>query len=186
MFAIAAVFAFAVLVFVLYDMMVERRQKKILDTAKKSTAIVSSIFPKKVRDQLLGAPVQGNATKLRRLAGGATPMGQSTKKLEDASQHSCSDDLGSPIADLFPDCTVMFADVEGFTAWSSVREPSQVFVSFATELDVLVECSSLNLITCFSSPFLCYRHFWRPSMPHLTGLPLVAESSKWRLLETVM
>lgn len=32
-----------------------------------------------------------------------------------------------PIADLFPECTVMFADISGFTAWSSVREPTQVF-----------------------------------------------------------
>ena len=32
-----------------------------------------------------------------------------------------------PIADLFPYTTVMFADIVGFTAWSSVREPSQVF-----------------------------------------------------------
>jgi class 3 adenylate cyclase len=32
-----------------------------------------------------------------------------------------------PIADLFPETTIMFADIAGFTAWSSTREPSQVF-----------------------------------------------------------
>jgi hypothetical protein len=32
-----------------------------------------------------------------------------------------------PIADLFLDATVLFADISGFTAWSSVREPTQVF-----------------------------------------------------------
>jgi class 3 adenylate cyclase len=32
-----------------------------------------------------------------------------------------------PIADLFPEATVMFADIAGFTAWCSVREPAQVF-----------------------------------------------------------
>ena len=32
-----------------------------------------------------------------------------------------------PIADLFPEVTVMFADIAGFTAWSSAREPFQVF-----------------------------------------------------------
>ncbi len=37
----------------------------------------------------------------------------------------CDDDR--PIADLFPETTIMFADIAGFTAWSSVREPSQVF-----------------------------------------------------------
>jgi hypothetical protein len=37
-----------------------------------------------------------------------------------------------PIADLFPSTTVMFADIAGFTAWSSVREPSQVFTLLET------------------------------------------------------
>ena len=32
-----------------------------------------------------------------------------------------------PIADLFLETTVLFADIAGFTAWSSAREPSSVF-----------------------------------------------------------
>ena len=34
----------------------------------------------------------------------------------------------SPIADLFSNCTVLFADISGFTSWSSERSPGQVFV----------------------------------------------------------
>ena len=37
-----------------------------------------------------------------------------------------------PIADFFPDCTVLFADISGFTAWSSTREPAQVFMLLQT------------------------------------------------------
>lgn len=37
-------------------------------------------------------------------------------------------DVDQPIADLFPKCTVFFADIAGFTAWSSAREPAQVFM----------------------------------------------------------
>lgn len=35
-----------------------------------------------------------------------------------------------PISNAFyqPQATVMFADIVGFTAWSSVREPTQVFI----------------------------------------------------------
>ena len=33
---------------------------------------------------------------------------------------------GVPIAELYPDTTVMFADISGFTAWSSARSPTQV------------------------------------------------------------
>jgi class 3 adenylate cyclase len=35
--------------------------------------------------------------------------------------------LPKPIADLYPNTTVLFADIAGFTAWSSEREPEQVF-----------------------------------------------------------
>ena len=97
---VAAVFLMTATVFYLYDAMVEKRQRVVLDTAQRSTAIVSSIFPKNVRDQLLQAPVQGNATKLRFLA--------------DATKQDCQGGINSgtnvdvssgPIADLFPDCT---------------------------------------------------------------------------------
>ena len=40
--------------------------------------------------------------------------------------------VSRPIADFFPETTVMFADIAGFTAWSSVREPSQVFTLLET------------------------------------------------------
>jgi class 3 adenylate cyclase len=41
-------------------------------------------------------------------------------------------DIGQPdesnlIASFFPETTVMFADISGFTAWASTREPTQVF-----------------------------------------------------------
>lgn len=56
----------------------------------------------------------------------------------DRNQHKDETDRGrdehqpetfgsKPIADLFPAATVLFADIVGFTAWSSVREPTQVF-----------------------------------------------------------
>jgi len=37
-----------------------------------------------------------------------------------------------PIADLFPHRTAMFVDIEVFTAWSSTREPAQVFILLQT------------------------------------------------------
>ena len=99
---VAAVFVLTTIVFCLYDLMVERRQKVILDTAQRSTAIVSSIFPKNVRDKLLQAPVQSNATKLRFLA-------DARKRDQGAIQDSAADNLfgasSGPIADLFPHCT---------------------------------------------------------------------------------
>jgi class 3 adenylate cyclase len=50
---------------------------------------------------------------------------------EDASK-TINANSSRPIADLFPETTVMFADISGFTAWSSVREPAQVFTLLET------------------------------------------------------
>ena len=47
--------------------------------------------------------------------------GQISAASEDQILHS------KPIADLFPNTTVLVADIVGFTAWSSVREPALVF-----------------------------------------------------------
>jgi hypothetical protein len=58
------------------------------------------------------------------------------KKTLNTSEHST--DLfeykknSKPIADLFPSVTVLFADISGFTAWSSSREPAQVFMLLET------------------------------------------------------
>jgi len=96
---VAAVFVMTAVVFYLYDVMVERRQKVVLDKAQRSTAIVSSLFPKNIGDQMLQAPVQGNATKLRSLA--STSKSQSE---ENDVAIDCSD-TSRAIADLFPHCT---------------------------------------------------------------------------------
>lgn len=37
-----------------------------------------------------------------------------------------------PIAEFFPAVTIMYADLSGFTAWSSTREPAQVFTLLET------------------------------------------------------
>lgn len=98
---VAAVFLFTAGVFLMYDNMVERRQRRIMDTAKRSTAIVSSIFPKNVRDQMMGAKIQGNATKLRSIAN------STQRNVDHDSVDHESEVFGAsqPIADLFPECT---------------------------------------------------------------------------------
>ena len=120
-FTVAAVFLMTAAVFYFYDVMVEKRQKVVLDTAQRSTAIVSSIFPKNVRDQLLQAPVQGNATKLRFLA-------DARKQDHQAGNHPAADvDVSSgPIADLFPSCTgelEVLARDRVATMWAVLTHP---------------------------------------------------------------
>lgn len=131
-------FGLTTLLFLAYDWLVRRIQNKVLDSAKRSEAIVSSLFPALVRDRIFGAAL---SQTLPTTSGFALWWGRREVSLDNALvnhkarlksylSHPPSFDLLShsdPIADLYPNTTVMFADIAGFTAWSSEREPSQVF-----------------------------------------------------------
>jgi GTP cyclohydrolase III len=124
--AIVAIFAFTSLVFILYDVMVELRQKKVLNTAVRSTAIVSSLFPSTVRDRLYPEALLKHETAKGKLQ-------SFLRNYSSADSNSIRDIfVGNPIAELYPDTTVLFADIVGFTAWSSTRQPTQVFTLLET------------------------------------------------------
>jgi hypothetical protein len=46
------------------------------------------------------------------------------------------DGAGNPIAGVYENCTVMFADIAGFTSWSSHRDPTEVFTLLETMFNV--------------------------------------------------
>jgi class 3 adenylate cyclase len=144
-----AIIACAMLVFCLYDFVVRRYQKKLSKTAHKNTALVNSLFPESVRDRLMKR--ESKATKDNT----ETPKRRERKRpflLDDSPSKKTLSTLDTstgshplipkellsskPIADFFPHCTVLFADIVGFTAWSSVRDPTQVF----TLLECLYNC----------------------------------------------
>lgn len=52
-FAMIFIFLFTASIFILYDCYVERRQNIVMNTAVKSNAVVSSLFPENVRDRLM-------------------------------------------------------------------------------------------------------------------------------------
>jgi hypothetical protein len=130
--AVVLIFALTSLVFVLYDTLVEQRQNKVLNTANRTTEIVASLFPENVRDQIFAENDAGNVKgKLKALGG---KEGLKTFLEEGAAGEENAHAYGDskPIADLFLHTTIMFADISGFTAWSSVREPTQVFTLLET------------------------------------------------------
>jgi hypothetical protein len=117
-FLVALVFVITAGVFLLYSHRVERRQRIVLKQAMESAAIVSSLFPDAVRDRYVSRNNQSAASGKDRLKAFLVD----------------GDDGGddTPIADLFPHCTVFFADISGFTSWSTCREPAQVFILLQT------------------------------------------------------
>jgi hypothetical protein len=120
------IFLFTSLVFILYDYFVERRQTVVLGTATRSNAIVSSLFPSVVRDQLYPTGVTTNATDTKK--GRLQSFLNETVGSETSSEYQKL--IGAPIAELYPDTTVFFANIAGFTAWSSTRSPTDVFHLF--------------------------------------------------------
>lgn len=130
------VFFFTAMVFLLYDYLVQQRQNKVMATAKRTNAIVSSLFPSNVRDRILrDAEEQAEIeTREKKAFGGAFAKNKFKDLLNegDLEAGAAIRQSTKPIADLYPEVTVMFGDIVGFTAWSSVREPAQVFTLLET------------------------------------------------------
>jgi len=140
--AVATVFLIAGLAFYAYDSIVEKRQQIVMDRAVQSTAIVSSLFPEQVRDRLYrrdsmemggedGSITVDEVPPSDGMNGSFTVMPSSKMRLKtfltESEDVNANGAASKPIADLFPNCTVLFADISGFTAWSSLRDPAQVF-----------------------------------------------------------
>jgi class 3 adenylate cyclase len=134
--------------------------------AKRSKTIVDSLFPSMVRERLLQdnsgqfsiisaeEPVSfSELTKINTLANKnisesdpiRMPQLQSKATLKSVreSEGAALDHRSSqPIADLYKNATVLFADIAGFTAWSAERDPPQVFKLLETvyaEFDSIAE-----------------------------------------------
>eukprot|EP00980_Cylindrotheca_fusiformis_P007486 scaffold1549_cov105-Cylindrotheca_fusiformis.AAC.15 len=122
---VAGIFLFTLVVFLIYDILVERRQRYLAETASKSNAIVSALFPQIVRDRMF--ETEEKMTKQKGMKSSAVES-----SLDSNTIHGAGGREGAPIANLFTKSTVMFGDISGFTAWSSSREPVDVFTLLET------------------------------------------------------
>jgi hypothetical protein len=113
---VMTVFLFTAMVFLFYDIMVQRRQIKVMRAAQKTTAIVSSLFPKNVRNRILAAALDDEFHKKR------SRMSTSGKdklrnffdgREDEATDSSHGPGFDKPIADFFPETTILFGDIVG-------------------------------------------------------------------------
>ena len=112
---IAMIFLFTTAIFIVYECLVESRQKKNVASAKEAKAVVNSLFPKNVRKRLYEeAKKKGEINAKSAMASMQTPKSRVKKFLKEGAGDLLTSE---PIADLFPNATVMFADISGFTAW---------------------------------------------------------------------
>jgi len=108
--AVAVMFAVMAGLFFLYDRFVQNRNNKVVGHAARSTAIVSSLFPKDIQERLMAeeSANQGRSYK-------DSPLNGTTTSTEDQGGSLSAGISGKPIADLFPEVTLMFGDIVGFT-----------------------------------------------------------------------
>ena len=133
--SIAASFAFMIVVFVVFNSFVHKRNEKLVANAARSNAVITSLFPDTIRNKIIGEESYDSKKNPRNF-----------HELLDPTRDPLTDLSRPPLADYFATTTVMFADICGFTAWSSVREPSQVFTLLETvygEFDRLTKHSKV-------------------------------------------
>ena len=99
-----------------------------------SEAIVAQFYPENVRKRLFQQDTPKSKTKKKKAFQPAKAQMRSFLSENSLDPMDMDDmeagmemDEDRPIADLFPETTILFADIAGFTAWSSAREPCQVF-----------------------------------------------------------
>eukprot|EP00934_Nitzschia_sp_Nitz4_P005403 Nitzschia sp. Nitz4//scaffold296_size27349//382//4345//NITZ4_008196-RA/size27349-snap-gene-0.39-mRNA-1//1//CDS//3329546261//5393//frame0 len=120
-------FFLVLVVFVVYDRLVYQRNIRLVQNAARSNAVVSSLFPAKIREKLLEQQEIKQQQQQQQ-----TQLGTKSK-MKNFLTGGLDNQAGcKPLADLFLETTILFADITGFTAWSSVREPSQVFTLLET------------------------------------------------------
>jgi class 3 adenylate cyclase len=145
-----------------FTVLVQRRERQVLNSAAKSHAIIKSLFPAVVRDRLFGLRSMHRNNKpqasfsrrrsiqLMPIKDSLTDLGPGSARNRLSNFLTASTDLGDftegdeaePIAEMFSATTILFADIAGFTAWSSEREPSQVFTLLETlyhEFDMIAK-----------------------------------------------
>lgn len=95
---VAAAFGITLLLMIVYDVTVNRRQEKTMKVALRSNAVVSNLFPQAVRDRIMNDVEEGQDS------------GNQKKDSVEGGIHETR-----PIADFYPSVTVLFADIAGFT-----------------------------------------------------------------------
>ena len=124
-FTVVAILTFALIavVFCVYDLYVRRRQKLVLDSAERTTAIVDSFFPAGVRERLFATE---DSVK--------NDLGfKWSSKTKDAIGGSPADGLAithpskQAIADVFSDTTVFFGDIAILPLFLAKKAPWKAY-----------------------------------------------------------
>jgi class 3 adenylate cyclase len=188
--------------FLIYDSKVEQRQKAVMTTAARSANMLSTLFPANVCDQLLeeepndynkltkksivnmgyfGGNVKNAVTGSGAVSGNDFGDGTSDNK-------NASNKFSQPIAELYPETTVLFADISGFTVWSSSRGPDQVFhllESLYSEFDTIARKRRVFKVETIGDTYVAVTGLPKPMKNHAAVMVKFAEDMLERMDEIV-
>jgi hypothetical protein len=186
---VLVIFAFTSFAFYLYDWTVERRQDNVMSSAIRSSAIVDSLFPSTVRNQLYEAQNKMKQRNIQPLSG-SDNMGEdltTTSGILNGSGLSQFVNQRS-IAQVYPDTTVIFADIVGFTSWSSTREPTQVFHLLETlyaSFDSLAKLYGVFKIETIGDSYVAVVGLPKARKGHAVIMAKFANDCRSRMMELV-
>lgn len=134
------IFVFTSLTFLAYDCYVARRQRKVMNAVLQRDEIMTSLFPAAIHERLFTpAPANHNGAVVQLMKTIRSIRNRTSFRrsfLTSNTTASLSLPRSEPIAEYFPMVSIVFADISGFTAWCSEREPSQVFELLETVYQV--------------------------------------------------
>ena len=127
---VVLIFAFATLVFLIFDYAVQRHQQKVMQRILQQDRIVSDIFPDQLKDRLYSVEEDDS------MSCNSSRAIRKSNRLKAVLDPNDFEDLdtfcSAPIADLYLSTTILISNISGFTAWSSQREPPQIIMLLET------------------------------------------------------
>lgn len=105
--------------FFVYDIFVQKRNRKVVAVAAKTNEIVASLFPEAVRGRLFEDSHKPDSNKKKTPSGANENGDNMIKNFLSGDTDGMNDEVDEeddymyktrPIADLYPACTIMFAE----------------------------------------------------------------------------
>jgi hypothetical protein len=120
---IACLFVLMAVIFGFYDRFVQTRNRKVVGVAERSNAIVSSLFPEAVKEQLLGEQQQDEERPKK-----SNFKGFLSDELAQERQDENGMFKTKPIAELYPEATVLCTYITHSMTTTSMT-PSHMYVA---------------------------------------------------------
>ena len=158
---VLGIFMFGAFVVWCYDRQVQKRQEMVMEEVQKAGAIVSSIFPEAVQRRMLADQDDSKSSNPFKQAAPSGIDAQKTR-IKSFLDNSAADPLPGEVvptagdggeneqetpgvpnkvelsikkatfAETYPEVTICFMDITGFSSWSSQREPGEIFTLLQT------------------------------------------------------